>query len=349
MATNLPSVERNDLLQGVIDRAISEEQQLKSYRKITDRLFQRQGVRGGVGQFREKLLAYGGSPNIVDMRRAPGTSYKDVIVRYGTVAGWDLEDVGLGWSVDKKEILRGTAPANDYDIHGDHMMDTVINVELGRAHGAVQLAISSAITNSQTVAAGDKVSDTTSDQIAFIQTERTAFLGHADLYPTGIFCNIEYAEYLANHPQMVEFWSRTQASLGRMVEGSPTGGGHDAYLMALEAFVARAWKVEEAIVTDARYNSANVNQTASTGWLLDDDAVLFHKGPQRSAKSPMSCMTRFQGEGSTVVDGETISWEEGYVSTGYDRRTKSFQGEYSYDEHFTIPRPLRGRRLLDIY
>lgn len=320
------------------------EQGMVSYQNdqaqfIADRLFPRMPVDDKKGDWYELLGGFGAATPDMALYRSAGASYKEIDVDYSLVSGWNVNDFGLGVSVDKKAARYAAGGQSRLAVRMDAGMRLASTTQVIRERIAAGLINATVFSGYTTALSGrDQFSDDTSDVLARVQTTTEAVEDGSGISPNAVQMSIEVARRLARHPQLIEHYSRTIPSIGR---GAGLNGA------TLVSFIADLWDVDPSMVFigSAYENTANAGQTESLSRIWSDNVLLFRHQASPSPRTPQSALCRFQLVPNAMEpladEGTVRRWDDG--SNPLIERISQ-----SWDEQFSAPRPKLGHLLTDV-
>jgi len=303
-------------------------------------LFPKVPVETETGAFLEILGGFGADHDPEDIKRALYGSAKELEVKYAQRNGWRVSTTALGARIDKEDASYKAGGVTRVDLRTDTMQAVVNNIKIGREILAASLisatvfaGYTEALSATATAPASIRLDNKKGDPIAFARDQRQKFRAQGGGSANALSVDIETAEILTEHPKLVEAYSRTQDSIGRMVDGM--GDAADAIL---RSFLGRLFMVpaDKVWIWRAQYNSANVEQTESLGYIAPKHVLLMRHEPAPRPRTPQSCLARFQYVGEGAKEGTVRRWDDG-TNPDIERMDVSWQ------EQFGVPRPKLGR------
>lgn len=333
MSGNVQAIIRN----GELDQGLELiSAGLAPYQDVTDRIFRRVPVIDEKGDYARLNGGFGSSVDVGDYLRAPKGVYREIDVSYTNVTGWRLNDMGISTATGKRQIrVAGGGATRRLDLQQDSTNLARLELEIARASVALGLLDATTITNTAAMTT-TRFDDDSTDIQAVVDAQVGAFEDQEGLSPNKGCARIDVARALSKHAKLVENWSRTQRSMGRV-----TGVANKA---GLEAFLSDLWGVDEFVVINARENTANPGQTETKALMWTDSVVLWYDQPVMSPRTPNAALVRYQGveDGATATrgrffEGEVREWEDAY----------NIHNIISFDEQFAVPRVGLARFLSD--
>ncbi len=333
MSANTQGIIRNGELENGLELI---KQPLSSYADVYDRIFRAVPVIDEKGDFVRIGGGFGSEVNVGDFLRAPGGKYNEIDVSYTAVTGWRLNDVGLASKVDKRQLrVQGGGSSRRLNLQQDSLNLMIQELAIARSFIGLSMLVGGTITNNAAMTA-TRFDDDATDIQAVVSAQVSAFEDQEGISPNKGAIRIDVARALSKHAKLVENWSRTQRSMGRIVSVRNKAG--------LEAFVADLFGLDECVVVNARYNTANAGQTAAQGLMWADSMVLYYDQAVLSPRTPNAALVRYQGteDGATAtggrfMNGEVMEWEDRY----------NIYNSVSYDEQYSVPRVGLARLLTD--
>lgn len=311
--SNVNAIARNGLLEAGLVNLANPEGTF-----IADALFHTVPVQDKKGVWFSLDGGFGAATPNMDYYRSPGAAYPEVEVKFTEQTGWNLNDFGLGWGIDKKDARYSAGPATRLDLQRSARNRTLGLAMLRREMIAAASFTASTWTQGVTLSGTDQFSDPNSDVIARADTSSQALQDAVGLTPNAALMSARVAAAILRHPQIVGFYSQTRESIGRVPDQSKLA----AVLGVERVYVGRAFK-----------NTANSGQTQSLSQVWGNHLLFFYDQLTLDPESPQSAMARYQLEGGDEMAVRT--WDDG--SNPLVER-----GSISWDEQFLVPRPTYG-------
>lgn len=300
-------------------------------------LFPRYGVNVKRGDYLEIQGGFASAVNAEEFLRAPYGTYAEIDIAYSQQDGWNLADFGLAAKIDKKDANYKLSGQARVDVRMDTGMLLGVNTQIAREHIAFALFNSTVFSGYVTTLSGtDQFDDVNSNPVQRVRITHQAVRSQSGVQANALSIDILTVEALCEHPMLVEYYSRTRESFGRVgdIEGKA-------------AFMAALWQVsvENVWISAAMYNSANPGQSESLGYIAPKHVLLFRYSATPQPRTPQSCLARYQYTGNPAVpndeprEGDVRRWDDG--SNPYIERM-----DQAWDEQFAVPRPKLGHLLL---
>lgn len=297
-----------------------------------DRVFKTSLVDDFTGKFMEVDDSFGAAVQDLDFYRSQGGSYAEIPFDVSEQSGWSLDDMGIQYSVDEKARRRlgGRATMVDTVKHFGRIALNVLLLrrELLAATRAFDTTAASAASRSVTLTAPNQVDNEASPLIKNIDTWLLAHLDAQGVEANCVTMNEKTALAIARHPGAVEYLSRVQPLMGRLVDSQE--------MSALEMRIATLFKVPKANVCSAKYNSAQPGQTRSLARVWGDHILLSYQPDAVIEGEPNGAAIRWQLRGG---DDQTVRrWQKqgGLIecrSVSYD---DEFWMDSSWDEAYLV-------------
>lgn len=297
-----------------------------------DRVFKTSLVDDFTGVFMEVDDAFGAAEQDLDFFRSQLGAYPEIPFDVSEQTGWNLDDMGIQYSVDQKAARRlaGRATMVDAVRHFGRIALNVLMLRRERlaATRAFDTTAASSASRSVTLTAPDQVDNESSQLIKNIDTWLLAFADAQGLDANCVTMNEKVALSIARHPGIIEYLSRTQGVPGTLATTQD--------MTPLEQRMAQVFKVAKANVCSAKYNSAQPGQTRSLARVWGDHILLAHQPDAIVEGEPNGAAVRWQlrgGDQQTVRRWQSQGGLVEHRSISYD---EEFWMDSSWDEAYLI-------------